>query len=111
MTVPDVELPAPMSWMPVKEIPPDQLHVPAGTWTVSPGLADATADATLACEQEAALRVAARAGLTDAKTKRLTSHFMTALRRLTCVARRMSSTIVPFTAEKLYRIVEAGSVL
>jgi hypothetical protein len=29
--VPAVELPAPTSWIPEKEIPPDQLHEPAGT--------------------------------------------------------------------------------
>src|SRR4051794_17958463 len=41
----------------------DQLQVPAGTRTVSPLLAELTADWTAACEQDAALRVAASEGV------------------------------------------------
>jgi len=63
MTVPAVELPAPTSWTPLSEMPPDQLHVPAGTLTVSPGLAPASADATFAWEHEEAVMVAAWTGL------------------------------------------------
>jgi hypothetical protein len=80
MTVPEGELPAPTSWMPVNEIPPDQLHVPAGTWTVSPKAADAIADATFAREQEAALIVAASVGATHASTNTSANHFMITLR-------------------------------
>jgi hypothetical protein len=79
ITVPDVELPAPMSCIPVNETPPDQLHVPAGTWTVSPGFADAIADKTFARVHEAALIVAAPVGATHANTNTRTTanHFMT----------------------------------
>src|SRR5712691_297310 len=77
ITVPVADLPAPTNFFPEIESPPDQLHVPAGTWTVSPGPADAMADATFACEQEAALIVAACAGATHAKTNITADHFMT----------------------------------
>jgi hypothetical protein len=75
ITVPVADLPAPTNLIPEIESP-DQLQVPAGTWTVSPGPADAIADATLACEQEAALIVAACAGATHAKTNTTADHFM-----------------------------------
>jgi hypothetical protein len=52
-------LPAPTSWIPEIESPPDQLHVPAGTFTLSPGLAELIADCTADNEHDVALTVAA----------------------------------------------------
>src|SRR5439155_20211500 len=53
-------IPAPASVMFLATVSVEvQLHVPAGTWTVSPSDAVATAAATAVCEQFATLMVAA----------------------------------------------------
>jgi hypothetical protein len=44
ITVPEFVLPAPSSLTPLIVKPPDQLQLPAGTRTVSPGLDDEIAD-------------------------------------------------------------------
>ena len=49
MTVPEVELPAPTSEIPLKDMPPDQLTVPAHTVTVLPAEALLIADWTALC--------------------------------------------------------------
>jgi hypothetical protein len=76
MTVPEVEAPAP-----IKEIPdmvtPVQLHVPAGTVTVCPVVAEFTAFWTSVCEQLAAGMVLAFASRPKETVKRIAhnSHF------------------------------------
>src|SRR5215471_14766073 len=80
ITVPDVDLPPPIRLIPEMEmLDPDQLQVPAGTVTVSPGLAALIAVITSFAEQEAACRVAALAAVAPRRPLRRTTeenHFI-----------------------------------